>query len=895
MKRTSFFTVLTALLFFLFSGGCKKQLITPKYMKKEVPVEQRVQDLLRRMTLEEKIRQMDMWDAKDLTTNKLWDDAKIAKVIGSTGIGAVHDLYPEDIEMVNMMQRYAVEHSRLHIPILFIEEALHGYLGRGATVFPQAIALASTWDTSLVREIGHAIAQETRSHGVEMVLSPVLGLARDPRWGRVEETYGEDPWLAAMTGLAMVRGLQGDTLAADDAVVAEPKHFGVHSIPEAGANTSPVNIGEREARSSFLKVFETAVRQGGALGIMAAYHELDGIPSVANRWLLTDVLRREWGFRGFVLSDLGAIAMLQNTHHTAATAGEALIQAVAAGTDMQFYDYDHEIFLDSLKRAVEEGRLPMEAVDRAAASVLRVKFLLGLFDDPYTDTSLVRKRFATPAHKKLALQAAREGVVLLKNEGNVLPFGEEVKTLAVIGPMAHKRALGDYTPKGARMTTVLEGLTRLYGGKVRILYAPGLLPKKIFTVVPTEVLMPEVAVAGKKGLTARYYANDSLARQPAVTRTETINNPYWGTGSPAGGVPADHFSVSWSGTLTPKVSGTYEFALITDDKGRLYLDGKLLIDNWDPYEVNRMKTCRVELQAGHRYPLRVEYAEEEGFAGIRFLWRMVSAEGKTQQEYISKAVEAAQRADAVVMVMGEGDDVVGEGRDKALLEPDADEVRLLERVAAVKKPLAVVLLSGRPLALEHVAGLTPALLEAWFPGQEGGTAIAEILFGKVSPSGKLPVTFPRSAGQLPFYYDHKPSSTHRYVDEAATPLYPFGYGLTYSRFSVDSLKVPAAGRVNEPVPVRVTVTNRGDREATEVVQVYVTDKVSSVTTPVKRLAAFRRVTLAPGASATLHFRLTRENLGLWNQKMEYVVEPGRFRVTAGFSSQGGLTAEFLLH
>ena len=876
----------------IFLSGCGKEHRRPRYLREDLSVEERVNDLLRRMTLEEKIRQMDMWAAADLTTNKLWDETKMARVIGTTGIGAVHDLYPDDIEMVNMMQRYAIEHSRLHIPILFIEEGLHGYQGKGSTVFPQAIALASTWDTALVRQAGHVFAREARCHGVHMLLSPVLGLARDPRWGRVEETYGEDPWLAAMTGLAMVRGMQGDTVSADDAVVAEPKHFGVHSIPEGGANTSPVYIGEREARSSFLKVFGTVAQQGGALGIMAAYHEIDGIPSVANRWLLTEVLRREWGFRGFVLSDLGAIAMLENTHHTAGTPAEALSQAVEAGTDMQFYDYDHEVFLEALRQAVESGRLPMEAIDRAAASVLRVKFLLGLFDHPYTDTSLVRRRFATKEHRALALQAAREGVVLLKNDGPTLPFGREVKTLAVVGPMAHRTALGDYTAPGATMTTVLEGITRLYGDSLTILYAPGLLPKKVFTVIPNEVLVPEVAVGGGEGLTARYYNNDSLANTPVVTRNETLNNPYWGTQAPAAGVPADHFSVSWSGTLTPKVTGIYEFALVTDDKGRLYLDGKLLIDNWAPYEVNRMKTCRVRLEAGHSYPLRVEYGEVDGFAGIRFMWRMVAAGDKTQDTFLARAVEAARRADAVVVVLGEREDEVGEGRDKARLELDTDQVHLLERVAATGRPLAVVLLNGRPLALGRVASLSPALLEAWFPGQEGGTAIAEILFGKVSPSGKLPVTFPRSAGQLPFYYDHKPSSTHRYVDEAGTPLFPFGHGLTYTTFRLDSITAPAEVKASEGVPVRVTLTNTGPREGTEVVQLYVTDLVSSVTTPVRQLAAFARVTLPPGADTTLQFVLTKANLGLWNREMRYVVEPGRFRVTAGFSSAGGVSCTF---
>ncbi len=894
MKSRHFFPVLL-ISFLIFPVSCNYLHIKPRYMKADVPVDARVKSLLRRMTLEEKIRQMDMYRGNELTTNRLWDDDKMAAIIGDKGIGSVHDLYPEDIEMVNMMQRYAIEHSRLHIPILFIEEALHGYLGHGSTVFPQAISMASMWDTTLVRNIGEAIAAEARCHGVHMVLSPVLGLARDPRWGRTEETYGEDPWLASQTGLAMVWGLQGRDVSSDSSVISEPKHFGVHSIPEAGSNTAPVSIGRRDARSSFLKVFETAIRQGGALGVMAAYHEIDGIPCVSNKWLLTDVLRDEWGFRGFVLSDLGAIAMQEYTHHTAASPEEAIAQAVNAGTDMQFYDYHHDIFRKSILHAVKDGKLSMDAVDRAVSSVLRVKFMLGLFDHPYTDTSLVRKRFATKAHKELALKAAREAIILLKNKDHTLPFGSDVKTLAVIGPLANRNAMGDYTARGSRMTTVLQGLTKKYGDHLNLMYSPGLLPKKVFSVVPNMFLIPEVDVKGKRGLTARYYTNDSLASQPKVTRLDTIHNPYWGTGSPAENIPSDYFSVRWTGSLVPALSGTYELAIITDDKGRLYLNHKLLIDNWDPYEVNVMKTCKVKLIAGHKYPLRIDYAEEEGFAGIRFLWRMVEAGDKPQSYYIGKAAEAASRSDAAVVVLGETNDVVGEGKDKASLAPDPDQLRLLQAIVATGKPVVVVYLNGRPLSINWAAAHVPAILEGWFPGQAGGTAIAEILFGEVNPSGKLPVTIPRSAGQIPFYYDHKPSSRHRYVDMSGSPLYPFGYGLSYTSFRVDSLIVQPKGKILEDIPVTVKISNTGQRAGTAVVQLYITDMVSSVTTPVKQLAGFQRVSLKPGASATIHFTLTKENLGLWNRQMEYTVEPGAFRIMAGFSSVKGKISEFTLY
>ena len=349
------------------------------------------------------------------------------------------------------------------------------------------------------------------------------------------------------------------------------------------------------------------------------------------------------------------------------------------------------------------------------------------------------------------------------------------------------------------------------------------------------------------------------------------------------------FTVSLRQGVTP-----YELAIITDDKGRLYLNNKLVIDNWDPFDVNVMKTYSVHLTAGHKYLIRIDYAEEEGFAGIRFMWRLIKVGDKPQSYYMEKATEAASRSDAAVVVLGETNDRVGEGKDKASLDPDPDQIKLLKKVVATGKPVVVVFLNGRPLSFNWAAAHVPAILEAWFPGQAGGTALAEILFGDVNPSGKLPVTIPRSVGQLPYYYDHKPSSTHRYVDMDGSPLYPFGYGLSYTTFRTDSLIVPAGGKIPEKIPVDVTVTNTGNRKGTEVVQLYVTDITSSVTTPVRQLAGFGRVTLDPGQSATVHFTLTKASLGLWNKAMHYVVEPGKFKVMAGFNSKEGIEKEFTL-
>jgi beta-glucosidase len=448
-----------------------------RFRNPRLSVQKRVNDLISRMTVTEKIKQLDMYRGRELALMRGhdaigYDGKKTAQALDSTGVGSVHDLYPLDASVANNIQQYAVTHTRLGIPVLFIEEGLHGYNGLHADYFPVPLALSSAWDSSLVRRIGHLIATEARGHGVDMILGPVLGLARDPRWGRTEETYGEDPYLNGAEAVAMVRGLQGDTLSDADAVIAEPKHFAVHSIPEAGSNTSPVSIGEREARSSFLYVFKKAVMDGGAKGIMAAYSELDGIPCIDNKWLLRDVLRKQWGFRGFVLSDLGAIRMTMTDHHVARDTADALAQALKAGVNMQFYDFSHASFRRALKKDLKSGALSIDDLNKAVADVLRVKFMLGLFDHPYTDTSLAARTSQDDTGRRLALLAAGEGIILLKNDRGLLPVKPSVRRLAVIGPLAQSTYLGDYSAEGKGIS-ILEGLKARAGGQLKISFAAG--------------------------------------------------------------------------------------------------------------------------------------------------------------------------------------------------------------------------------------------------------------------------------------------------------------------------------------------------------------------------------------------------------------------------------------
>jgi len=710
------------------------------YKDARLPLEKRIDDLLGKMTREEKIKQLDMYWGKELANmgghEALSSSEEKMKIsLGAAGAGSVHDLYPLSAGISNEIQHYAMEKTRLGIPVLFIEEGLHGYSGFGSTSFPIPLQLAAAWDTSLVRDIGHVIATETRAHGVHMILGPVLCLPRDPRWGRVEETYGEDPYLSARNGVAMVKGMQGGDVSRPDAVVSEPKHFAVHGIPEAGSNTSPVNMGEREARSSFLYVFEKAVKQGGALSMMAAYSEIDGIPCVDNKWLLTDVLRKEWGFKGFVLSDLGAIKMSLENHHTAADIPDALTQTLKAGMNMQFYDFLHPDFMKAMTKALQDKKLSSAELDRSVRDILRVKFLLGLFDHPYTDTTLRTKVFHTEEHRALALRAAQESICLLKNEGGILPFRKKFSSMAVIGSLATSTYLGGYSNTEGKAISILDGLQQ---------------------------------------------------------------------------------------------------------------------------------------RAGHAMTIR---------------WEKGYSTDTTAADLLKKAVELVQQSDVAVVALGEDLSIVGEGKDRAHLDLDDRQMQLIRAIKETGKPVVVVLCNGRPITINWVAKNIPSIVESWFSGEMGGLAIADVLLGNTNPSGKLPMSFPRSVGQIPFYYNHKPTSRHNYVDESSTPLFPFGYGLSYTHFEYSALQVsPARIPLNGSATIHVTVKNTGEVAGTEVVQLYIRDVVSSVTTPQLSLRGFARVDLKPGESRTVDLKIFADDLALWNREMKRVVEPGEFKIMVGGSS-----------
>jgi len=854
----------------------------PIYKDASKSVKERVNDLLNRMTVLEKARQLDMYAGGKVISNNQFDPAKAEKVIGFDGIGSLHDFYPVKSELTNQVQKYMVEKTRLGIPMLLIEEALHGYQGSKGTCFPAPIGMGSMWDVDLMQKAGRVIGTEARAHGVHFVLSPVLGLAREPRWGRVEETYGEDPYLAAQTGLAMVQGMQGKSFKDNNSVISEPKHYAIHSAPESGINTASVRVGEREARETFLYPFETAVRKGNAHGMMAAYHEWDGIPVAAHPFLLNELLRGEWGFEGMVLSDLGAIGRLLNNHRTAETPQEAITDAIKAGLDMQFYDFSHEVFQNSIVNAIADGSLTMDQLDRAAACVLRVKFKLGLFENPYTDTSLISKVHHTKENQDLALEAGRKSIVLLKNENNLLPFSKDVKSVAVVGNLASLPALGGYSPRNVEAVTILDGIKAKFGDDVEVNFEAGIEVMDMMDFVNAKYLRtPD----GKhSGLLAEYFINPECEGKPDFSQIETDMSPYYHNNSPGGGIAADDFSVRWSGTITAPISGMYEIGLVTDDKGRIFINDKLIIDNWDPYKVNELITTNIYLKQGAANTIRMEYADVKDYAGLHFKWRMLKANPDDILKQKEKIKDVVKNSDISILVVGESGESVGEGKDKSNLDLSDVQLDLAKTVYSTGKPVATVLLNGRPMSVNWLAENATALVEAWFPGEKGGTAVADVLFGDVNPSGKLNVSFPKSVGQLPVFYNFKDPNRNGYVDGDSEPLFPFGYGLSYTTFEYSSLKVePAVIPADGRAVVSVDIKNTGKREGIEVVQLYINDKYSSVTTPKIELKGFKRAVLKPGETKTVSMELTSEHLSLWNAEMQEVVEPGLFEIMAGAS------------
>lgn len=871
--------VLVLFLGFFSQGFAQKKY---PYQNPKLPVEDRLTDLLSRMSLEEKVRQMDMYKGEYFKEKENFSKTKSDVKIGNLGIGAIHDIYPRSAKMINDLQSEVIKKNKWGIPALIMCEMLHGYLDDESTAFPMSIGLGATWDTNLMDKVGKVIGTEARAHGVHFGLGPNLDVGREPRWGRVAETFGEDVYLTGELGLSMIKGMQGDDLTSDRSIIAEPKHFAVHGIPQAGGNSSPVLVGERSAREDFLPSFEKAFRKGGALGTMCAYSELDGIPCAANHWLLTDVLRKEWGFKGIVVSDLGAIKYLQTTHYVTDSPKESIRQAIAAGVDMQFYDFTNEFWQQTIIELVNEKKLTMEQIDRAAGGVLRLKFLLGLFENPYTDKNLIKERFHTKENQDLALEAGHKSIVLLKNENNILPLKKDVETIAVIGPNADASRLGGYSVKNKVGTTVLEGIKQVVGTKTNVLYEEGVSLIVKGQVIPSKFLFtPDEAQNGLKG---EYFNNRNVEGNPVLTRIDSQLEFDW-PWSPGDGVSDDDFSIRWTGYIKSEKAFDGWFGLSSDDGIRMWIDDQLVIDNWTKGATNMVTTPK-NIEAGKKYKVRIEMWEGGWGARAHLRWNL-------EKVNFQPAIDIAKKADVAIVVLGESNELVEENRDVATLDLHGMQQELIEAIQKTGTPVVCVLLNGRPLSVNWINENIPAVVEAWFPGEAGGKAVADVLFGDYNPGGKLPITFPKSVGQLPIYYNQKPSAIHRYVTESENPLYTFGYGLSYTTFEYSNLALSTAAiKADGELKVSVDVKNTGNYDGDEVVQLYINDVYSSVTTPLKTLKGFKRIFIKKGETKNVTFTLTPDELAIWNREMKRVVEPGDFEVMVGGNSVDLLKTNF---
>ncbi len=857
----------------------------PAYRNPELPIQDRVADLLSRMTLREKVEQLAPQTPRGLIdptgTFKSTDVQRLFEMEQDMR----HPLSPRKAAILrNAVHRYQIEKTRLGIPEIFFGEALHGSMQYGATMFPMPIGLASTWDPKLMVKVYTIASDEASATGIRQVFAPDLDLGRDPRWGRTEESFGEDPYLVRAMGLAEIRGLQGSSyVIGSNHVLATAKHFTAHGAPEGGTNTAPVNVAERTLRENFLVPFRAAVEQGDVGSVMASYNEINGVPDHINRWLLTDVLRREWGFGGYVTSDGGGLQMLVSRHHVASNYADAARLALHAGVE---YDLSDGAVYRTLLDQVKDGRVSVAAINRATADILTAKFRLGLFDHPYVDVNAAAHSLNTPAHQEVALQAARESIVLLKNEGGLLPLDlRRYQTIAVIGPDAAQVHLGGYSRQPFHEVSVLQGIRNLVGSRAKVVYSEGC----------------------------------------KITADVNAKTPGW---------------LAW-------------------------------------------------YQNGIDLPNPAEQAKE-----------------------IAAATDVARQADIVILVIGENESIDREAwsfqhlGDRDNLNLFGDQGKLVRAVVGTGKPVVALLINGRPITINYIARHVPAIVEAWYPGQEGGTAAADVLFGEYNPGGKLPITFPRTVGDLPDFYNHKPSVIIPWIGTNRSPLFPFGYGLSFTTFKFSKLRLenpyatPSAanappppvtvdghyngvthsksgharafsldltnedgvltGQISSPsgmespiqsgslnngefkiisniygpymmtmtgtlsagaltgdytvtgpggavgdsgtleakksrgpaltlgaeseVSVKVDVTNTGTRAGDEVAELYIHERVSEVTQPVEELRKFQRISLQPGETRTLTFTLTPQDFAQWDINMHFKVEPGIYDIMVGGSS-----------
>jgi len=842
------------------------------------PVAERVRDLLGRMTLEEKFWQLYMSPGSlddpshDYSQGafglQIGVDSATARLADPAAIARAH------ATRINAIQRHFVERTRLRIPIIPFDETLHGLMREGATVFPQAIGLAATWDTALMGRVAEAIARETRHRGVRQALSPVVNLGNDARWGRMEETYGEDPFLSARMGVAFMSAFERR------GIVTTPKHF-VANVGDGGRDSYPVDLSARLLLEYHFPPFRAAIHEAGARSVMTAYNSVDGRPATQQPWLLTQVLRRDWGFTGFVISDAAATGGATVLHMTEPNTPVAAQHAWEAGLDVVFQSTweQHRPYLDAVRR----GLVAPAIVDSSVARVLRAKFELGLFERPYVDPdSAAHWSAGNPAHGRLAAEAAAASLVLLRNTG-VLPLAGTVRTIAVLGADATEARPGGYSGGPRLRQTILEGIgawARREGRTVRHAPGPGRFEEGA-EVVPAAQLWHEDAGGRVAGLRGEYFANIALAGAPALARVDPRLDFAWTLSGPARGIVRDWYSARWTGELVAPAGGIARLGVRGKDGWRLWLDGRLLIDNWRK-ESAGTRMAEARLAPGSRHAIRVEFYETTGNGRVALVWDAGAVPPHVAA--IDSAVATARGADVAVIVAGIEE---GEFRDRASLRLPGYQEAMIRAVAATGTPVVVVLVGGGPVTMTGWLGEAGAVLVAWYPGDRGGDAVAGVLSGEVNPAGRLPMTWPVSEGQLPLVYNHKPTGRgDDYLDLTGEPLFPLGHGLSYASFDYSDLRIAAdTVAASDTVTVTVRVRNTGPRDGDEVVQLYVKDVLATVARPVMELKGFHRVRLAAGQARDVAMRLPVRDLQFLDAEMRWIVEPGEYRVLVGSSAK----------
>ncbi len=853
------------------------------YQDSTLSTEGRVHDLLVRMTPEEKFRQLFMVVGEvgpDSTryTHGIFglqlDRGAGAQSAAQQLIGGAQGTAGELLlQRINGHQRFFRERTRLGIPFIPYEEALHGLVLPGATAFPQSIGMAASWDTTLMARVSEAIALETRARGIRMVLSPVVNLATDPRWGRVEETYGEDPLLASCFGATYVKAMESR------GVITTPKHF-VANHGDGGRDSYPVFHSERLLRETYLKPFEACIKRGGARSIMTAYNSLDGRPCSANSWLLNEVLRKDWGFRGFVISDAAATGGANVLHYTARDYADAGMQSVENGQDVIFQtDLAHETLFNP---HYLDGTTDQAAIDSAVARVLRMKFELGLFDAPYRSGSLFGS-LDMEAHRELAYEIAVKGAVLLKNQGNTLPLSTKDYDLTLLGSEATEARMGGYSGPGNDPVSLWDGLAQRLTGPGDINWAVGCgRIDRTYDVLGPEVLFHSEGGGEAAGLKATYYNGIDLSGKPALQRIDDRIDFQWTLFGPAPEIAYDHFAVRWEGNIVPPKSGTFNIGIEGNDGYRLWLDGKLLIDRWNEQGFGTTLVPHTFVQRAAR-TLRIEYRERAGNARFKLVWD-AHVDRATADEQLTKAVALVDSSDVAIVVVGIEE---GEFRDRSSLRLPGRQEELILRTAARGKPTVVVLVGGSAITMDAWIDSVDAVLMAWYPGEAGGLAMADLLLGTRNPSGKLPITFPRNEGQLPLVYNHYPTGRgDDYADGTGHPLFPFGCGLSYTRFDYSNLHLSRTTfSAADTVVLSFTLTNTGTVAGEEVVQLYAHDELASIARPVKELKGFQRVALEAGERKTLTFKLHAALFAFPDADMKETTEPGLFRIMVGSSSK----------